>query len=242
MFKLAVEEESLFPARCCNEAIPVDDHLDILSPELVERYRARDEEHRSTNRVYCHVPTCSTFCSGKAIREHIATCPKCGRKTCVKCKAAQHESKECPENESDKKVEVLGKREGWQHCIKCNHLVEKEYGCDHMTCACGAEFCYRCGTAWPCDCDSVPEIVPRPAVMLGTLPVGGGGPNRPETLPLGENGASMPHEHEQDHHWLRGDAPAACWLCWAQVHLIYQCDTCFMMICDACWQGRQGGF
>ena len=30
-------------------------------------------------------------------------------------------------------------------CPSCSQLVERSYGCDHMSCVCGAEFCYRCG-------------------------------------------------------------------------------------------------
>jgi len=35
-----------------------------------------------------------------------------------------------------------------QACPACWQLVQRASGCDHMTCACGAEFCYSCGAEW----------------------------------------------------------------------------------------------
>ena len=37
-------------------------------------------------------------------------------------------------------------REGYQQCSECNRVVERESGCPHMTCYCGYEFCYHCGS------------------------------------------------------------------------------------------------
>lgn len=35
-----------------------------------------------------------------------------------------------------------------QRCRKCKAYVEKNGGCNHMTCRCGHEFCWRCGGDW----------------------------------------------------------------------------------------------
>ena len=32
-----------------------------------------------------------------------------------------------------------------RRCPHCGHGVEKRDGCDHMTCRCGADFCWLCG-------------------------------------------------------------------------------------------------
>ena len=42
-----------------------------------------------------------------------------------------------------------------QHCLltrctKCRFVLERIDGCDHMTCRCGAEFCFQCGTMPHC--------------------------------------------------------------------------------------------
>ncbi|KAL2126895.1 hypothetical protein VTI74DRAFT_11650 [Chaetomium olivicolor] len=36
---------------------------------------------------------------------------------------------------------------GWKSCPSCRRWVEKTEGCNHITCLCGCEFCYRCGQA-----------------------------------------------------------------------------------------------
>ncbi|KAK6331845.1 hypothetical protein TWF718_002385 [Orbilia javanica] len=33
----------------------------------------------------------------------------------------------------------------YRQCVNCQNLVARHTGCDHMTCACGAAFCFYCG-------------------------------------------------------------------------------------------------
>ena len=43
-----------------------------------------------------------------------------------------------------------------KQCPSCLFWVEKNKGCDHMTCRCGYEFCFRCGAKYgqgDCNCD-----------------------------------------------------------------------------------------
>eukprot|EP01125_Pyxidicula_operculata_P007194 TRINITY_DN2446_c0_g2_i1.p1 TRINITY_DN2446_c0_g2~~TRINITY_DN2446_c0_g2_i1.p1 ORF type:complete len:279 (+),score=5.79 TRINITY_DN2446_c0_g2_i1:419-1255(+) len=50
-------------------------------------------------------------------------------------------------------VMKLAESEKWQKCIACNHLISLGYGCNHMTCICGAEWCYVCTRKWrECNC------------------------------------------------------------------------------------------
>jgi ariadne-1 len=44
---------------------------------------------------------------------------------------------------------------GWKQCPACGTMVEKNAGCQHMTCPppCGHEFCWVCTGPWPrCRC------------------------------------------------------------------------------------------
>ena len=34
------------------------------------------------------------------------------------------------------------------NCPRCSTLIEKDGGCDHMTCGCGHQFCWICGQNW----------------------------------------------------------------------------------------------
>ena len=46
---------------------------------------------------------------------------------------------------------VIGKK--FKQCSKCMFWVEKNQGCDHMTCRCGYQFCYKCGGEYlKCEC------------------------------------------------------------------------------------------
>lgn len=50
-------------------------------------------------------------------------------------------------------ADELAAEEGWRRCIRCAILIEHRDACQHMTCRCGAEFCYVCGLAWrTCGC------------------------------------------------------------------------------------------
>lgn len=34
---------------------------------------------------------------------------------------------------------------GFKICPNCRNAVERNGGCDHMSCRCGKQFCYKCG-------------------------------------------------------------------------------------------------
>ena len=41
-----------------------------------------------------------------------------------------------------------------KQCPSCKFWVEKNKGCDHMTCRCTYQFCFRCGAKYgQCHCD-----------------------------------------------------------------------------------------
>lgn len=68
----------------------------------------------------------------------------CLHYTCVRCKKRGHDiNSQCDDSER-KEVITLGKKRGWKHCYRCKNLLEIIKGCRHITCPCGAEFCYVC--------------------------------------------------------------------------------------------------
>lgn len=83
------------------------------------------------------------------------TCHSCSRRTCAHHRCEWHAGRTCQQYEADARrsdeVALLQyfQREGVKRCPKCGHAIEKNGGCDHMTCrreagGCGAEFCIRC--------------------------------------------------------------------------------------------------
>ncbi|KAL7284060.1 hypothetical protein ACG7TL_001337 [Trametes sanguinea] len=42
----------------------------------------------------------------------------------------------------------LIKAENWRRCPNCSFIVELTHGCNHITCRCKTEFCFKCGSLW----------------------------------------------------------------------------------------------
>jgi len=74
---------------------------------------------------------------------------------CVMCSQAPHRGVEaCPQDRDLQLLDEIAEESGWRRCFKCHMLVEHREACSHMTCRCGAQFCYICGLKWrTCHCD-----------------------------------------------------------------------------------------
>ncbi|KUI70108.1 putative protein ariadne-2 [Cytospora mali] len=128
----------------------------FLSEQTMAQYLARKVEMETPSRTYCHKPECSKFIPPLAIEHDTATCPRCEAKTCTTCKGVAHIGYDCPYDEAGQQLMALADGEGWKQCFSCNSVVELVYGCIHIKCRCGAEFCYKCGANWDprtCKCD-----------------------------------------------------------------------------------------
>jgi len=80
----------------------------------------------------------------------VVSCPGvCGRSYCAKCGNAAHPNEPCPApSDMLKWLEKKTKK-----CPKCKESIEKDSGCNHMTCRCGAQFCWLCLGPFPnCNC------------------------------------------------------------------------------------------
>lgn len=82
-------------------------------------------------------------------------CHQCQSRTCVYHRCVWHNERTCKQYESDARhSEEVGllqyfEKEGVKRCPNCGTAIEKNGGCDHMTChknagGCGSEFCIRC--------------------------------------------------------------------------------------------------
>lgn len=132
LFQTATVDESLFPLRCCRVPIPLGQVVQLLSIKTVVEFKAKQVEFGTANRTYCHHPACSTFVPPPSIKGNVGTCVKCGAKTCVHCKAAQHGADNCPRDSALQEVLRVAKDNGWQQCKSCNRIVELKTGCYHM--------------------------------------------------------------------------------------------------------------
>ncbi|THW95736.1 hypothetical protein D6D15_01245 [Aureobasidium pullulans] len=109
---------------------------------------------------YCMSTTCkSGQCHPAGIDEPTFCCRECGHNHCVSCEANWHEGLTCAqyqhslqraqeEEESQQEVAKISKP-----CPKCRVPIQKNNGCDHMTCSrCSYNFC------WICSADYMPIL------------------------------------------------------------------------------------
>lgn len=117
------------------------------------------------NFYWCQRPGCGSgqIHSAPPSNNPVFTCSSCGYKHCLNhptipyhtgLTCSQYESRISSPSQADrvlaekaglKKVQEIGKR-----CpnAMCGWWIEKNEGCDHMTCwKCGFEFCWECGAS-----------------------------------------------------------------------------------------------
>ncbi|KAI5791759.1 hypothetical protein DFH27DRAFT_485937, partial [Peziza echinospora] len=151
----ASKDEQAFPPRCCKVEIPIFLVRKHMSAAEIELFRQRTEEYTSKDRVYCANPTCSTFISVRPGSSHdkVAICKTCKLGTCLICKSAEHAGTDCPEDADLTLTLTKAAEMGWQRCHQCLSIVERAFGCQHMSCRCGSEWCYSCAAKWKtCGC------------------------------------------------------------------------------------------
>lgn len=107
---------------------------------------------------WCAHPGCGSgqLTEGGVDVANFMRCTGCRRTTCLRHHCPMHEGMSCDEydQEACQSEEVALHQylesDSVVRCIKCGQGIEKNGGCDHMTCkrevgGCGAEFCWRCG-------------------------------------------------------------------------------------------------
>ncbi|KAF8446996.1 hypothetical protein BDZ91DRAFT_752546 [Kalaharituber pfeilii] len=156
-FTKATQDQEVFPPRCCKLPIPFYLIYRRLTKQEVKRWRDKVAEYTAKDKLYCSNPICSAFINippptSMCRRPDALTCRVCKRGTCVKCKSPEHTG-DCPEDDDITATLSTAAENGWARCSNCHAIVELSFGCLHMSCRCGAEWCYRCGTKWgTCSC------------------------------------------------------------------------------------------
>lgn len=151
------------PSDGCNLIID-SKSLDILvTPELTERY------HTLLNRTYvedkevlkwCPAPDCQNAVEcgvkKKDLDKVVPTVAcACGHRFCFGCSVNDHQPAPCElVKRWLKKCADDSETANWisantKECPKCNSTIEKNGGCNHMTCRkCKHEFCWMCMGLW----------------------------------------------------------------------------------------------
>ncbi|EGO56161.1 hypothetical protein NEUTE1DRAFT_83195 [Neurospora tetrasperma FGSC 2508] len=239
LFTDLLKDQTLFPPRCCHQPISLDKCRFLLEPELVGRFLAKKLEYETVNQTYCSRPTCSLFIPQQAITLDVGTCVKCRQRTCVVCKGQAHVGTDCPEDSATKEVLQLAGTEGWMRCYSCKRMVDLVQGCNHITCPCGAQFCYACGQAWKkCNCEVWSEEM-LAAQANRHVNRDAGGRRLPEPVRQQRVAAAARHliVNHQCHHrdWGMLEGQHQCELCrdFLPAYL-YECRQCRLAVCRSC--------
>lgn len=135
-FEYTIGDESLYPPKCCDTEISLDNVKKLLDDKLVARYEKKKIEYDTepTKRTCCHRPKCNTFIPESSIENDVATCSDCGKRTCTICKEKAHRG-DCPKDEDTQSLLDMAEKEGWQRCYntKCHRVVALTIGCNHIT-------------------------------------------------------------------------------------------------------------
>ncbi|KAI6138032.1 hypothetical protein BKA82DRAFT_4253736 [Pisolithus tinctorius] len=161
-FLLSALEASEFPLRClgndgrCSISIPIPTIQHFLPPALFNRlleaaftfYLTRHPNEFKS----CKTPDCTQIYRSTGSEAQVTLrCPSCFSVTCSSC-GESHDGLQCAEVRRRQAEEEERQNSTWvaaqggrvKRCPRCNVLIEKLEGCDHITCNCGAHICWRC--------------------------------------------------------------------------------------------------
>ncbi|OHE99607.1 IBR domain-containing protein [Colletotrichum orchidophilum] len=152
----AVQNEQQWPPKCCLNHIPIRTVLRNVPADLAKTCKDRAVEWKIpvSDRIYCGNLDCGLWVRPEHVNQglRVARC-RDGHLSCTICRGPHHENADCPQDRDLALTNALAEEEGWQHCGKCQALVEHREACQHMTCRCGHQFCYVCGLRWKtCAC------------------------------------------------------------------------------------------
>ena len=132
---------------------PETDKLEKEEAELLEKYDRfmKDLEIRmSKDSKFCPIPGCSQILK-RPTGTQLTTCDKCLKEICYTCQSAWHNGKFCKDYQEEIYLD-FGLKTGAHRCPKCQVIIEKNKGCNHMKCYnCKYDFCWACGGSFTSD-------------------------------------------------------------------------------------------
>ena len=132
LFTHAMNDESMFPPRCCREPIPIALVENILNEAQISLFGKKEIEFATPDRTYCHITACGEFIPPDAMEGEKGICRECFIQTCTRCKAAAHEG-DCPRDPNHALFLRTAEARGYRACYRCRRMVELTIGCNHIT-------------------------------------------------------------------------------------------------------------
>ncbi|KAG1665888.1 hypothetical protein FOA52_005377 [Chlamydomonas sp. UWO 241] len=154
-----------FPMACvaeaCGQRVRLQELALVLPPDAMgELYAAALEDHVNRNPGElqgCITPDCRGIYALPRgdDGERTATCGECSVVVCSACRVEEHEGPSCAAYKQSRGVKGLDLAfRAWKDahdvraCPRCAADIEKNEGCNHMTCKCGAHICWFCMQAF----------------------------------------------------------------------------------------------
>ncbi|ENH70770.1 Putative E3 ubiquitin-protein ligase ARI10, partial [Fusarium oxysporum f. sp. cubense race 1] len=234
--RTAIKDESLFPPKCCGQAIPVDTTNTFIPEELLTECDNKREEYETTNRTYCSDKACSEFIPLRTIEAGIARCTRCETRTCLNCLSEAHEGT-CTDDPESQRVIRLAEEHGWRRCEQCKNMVELTHGCFHISCRCGHQFCYLCGRQWKtCNCPQWDER--RLMAQAGELAAARA--RAPAPAPVARPVQPLGCRHRNYRPFDRVEGEDECNDCGSEMRqYIFSCPNCELVLCRRCLEARR---
>jgi len=164
-FKQEIDEGRLPKCMYCSEVIPPSDILSIVDSTYKEKYdqiSVRQYLLSEPDARFCPRPDCKFA----LIATEFASCPKiqcqeCQTDFCYHCRQVWHPNQPCDQLRFTQFLQfrpppgfpriphltsMANSTPDIKPCPRCNSLISKmdDGSCNHMTCRCGAEFCWLC--------------------------------------------------------------------------------------------------
>lgn len=146
------------PASRCTLCVPEDVVRELVAPQAYDKYArfvtksfVEDGDHLT----WCPAVGCGNAITSEQRRGgHLVEC-SCGYRFCFACHEEDHWPATCAQARqwaakcSDESETGHWLGANTKGCPKCAVHVEKNGGCNHMTCAkCSYEWCWMCGKVW----------------------------------------------------------------------------------------------
>jgi chemotaxis protein histidine kinase CheA len=103
----------------------------------------------------CPTPDCNFKFIQFNERPESIVCGSCQQRYCSHCLFNHPTNMTCAQAERERDPDLVNQaseqwiRENTKNCPNCNHGIQKDLGCNHMTCRqCGHEFCWTCLAAY----------------------------------------------------------------------------------------------
>ncbi|KAG2382024.1 hypothetical protein C9374_005816 [Naegleria lovaniensis] len=131
------------------ELVPPDSY------KIYSKYLVRSFVEDNPRIKWCPTPNCgrAVFCPETTV--DAVQCGHCNQKFCFKCSCEAHVPASCAhlkawkKKEQDESETATWLTANTKDCPKCNRSIEKNGGCNHMTCSqCKHEFCWVCMDDW----------------------------------------------------------------------------------------------